>query len=101
MIQELFGRTLRVGTDIERSGFQGHLTHCTNISNAARCPHGTPSPYRRCGISENHATQRGNRRQTIFFAPADYALYRDLLAERCRKASVEVWAYCLVPIMCT
>jgi putative transposase len=37
----------------------------------------------------HHVTQRGNRRQTIFFEPADYALYRDLLAERCRKASVE------------
>jgi putative transposase len=45
----------------------------------------------------HHVTQRGNRRQTIFFEPADYALYRDLLAERCRKASVEVWAYCLMP----
>jgi putative transposase len=45
----------------------------------------------------HHVTQRGNRRQTIFFEPSDYALYRDLLAERCRKASVEVWAYCLMP----
>jgi REP element-mobilizing transposase RayT len=45
----------------------------------------------------HHVTQRGNRRQTIFFEPADYALYRDLLAERCHKASVEVWAYCLMP----
>jgi putative transposase len=45
----------------------------------------------------HHVTQRGNRREAIFFGPADYALYRDLLAERCRKASVEVWAYCLMP----
>jgi putative transposase len=45
----------------------------------------------------HHVTQRGNRRQTIFFEPADYAVYRDLLAERCHKASVEVWAYCLMP----
>jgi len=45
----------------------------------------------------HHVTQRGNRRQQIFFEPSDYALYRDLLAERCRKASVEVWAYCLMP----
>jgi len=45
----------------------------------------------------NHVTQRGNRRQTIFFEPADYALYRDLLAERCRRASIEVRAYCLMP----
>src|SRR5882672_4557138 len=42
-------------------------------------------------------TQRGNRRQQVFFEPSDYAFYRDLLAERCRKASVEVWAYCLMP----
>ena len=41
----------------------------------------------------HHVTQRGNRRQAVFFDPSDYAPYRDLLAERCRKASVEVWAY--------
>jgi putative transposase len=45
----------------------------------------------------HHVTQRGNRRQTVFFEPSDYALYRDLFAERCRKAAVEVWAYCLMP----
>jgi putative transposase len=45
----------------------------------------------------HHVTQRGNRRQPIFFEPSDYALYRDLLAEQCRKAAVEVWAYCLMP----
>ena len=45
----------------------------------------------------HHVTQRGNRRQPVFFEPTDYALYRDLLAEQCRKAAVEVWAYCLMP----
>jgi len=45
----------------------------------------------------HHVTQRGNRRQTIFFEPADYALYRDLLAERCRKAFVGVSACRLMP----
>jgi putative transposase len=45
----------------------------------------------------HHVIQRGNRRRTVFFEPSDYALYRDLLAERCHKASVEVWAYCLMP----
>jgi hypothetical protein len=33
----------------------------------------------------HHVTQRGNRRQRVFFEPADFALYRDLLAERCAK----------------
>jgi putative transposase len=45
----------------------------------------------------HHVTQRGNRRQPIFFEPDDYVLYRDLLAEHCRSASVEIWAYCLMP----
>jgi len=45
----------------------------------------------------HHVTQRGNRRQKIFFEDGDYALYRDLLAERCRNAGVVVWAYCLMP----
>ena len=41
----------------------------------------------------HHVTQRGNCRQTVFFEPSDYALYRDHLAERCRKAAVEVCNY--------
>ena len=39
----------------------------------------------------HHVTQRGNRRAPVFFEEADYALYRDLMGERCRKASVECW----------
>src|SRR5438132_6701822 len=45
----------------------------------------------------HHVTQRGNRRQKVFFEDGDYALCRDLLAERCRKAGVAVWSYCLLP----
>lgn len=45
----------------------------------------------------HHVTQRGNGRARTFFADADYALYRDLLAEHCRAAGVEVWAWCLMP----
>ena len=41
--------------------------------------------------------QRGNRRQAVFFGDEDYALYRDLLSTRCRKAGVEVWSCCLMP----
>jgi putative transposase len=29
----------------------------------------------------------------LFEQPDDYALYRDLLAERCRANSVACWAY--------
>ena len=45
----------------------------------------------------HHVTQRGNGRARTFFGEADYALYRDLLAENCRAADVEVWAWCLMP----
>jgi putative transposase len=44
-----------------------------------------------------HVTQRGNRRQQTFFEDADYALYRDLLAQSAERAEAEVWAYCLMP----
>ena len=45
----------------------------------------------------HHVTQRGNGRARTFFGDDDYALYRDLLAENCRAAEVEVWAWCLMP----
>ncbi|MEO7027367.1 MAG: transposase [Caulobacteraceae bacterium] len=45
----------------------------------------------------HHVTQRGNRRQQVFFGDDDYAAYRALLAEGCKSAEVEVWGYCLMP----
>jgi putative transposase len=45
----------------------------------------------------HHITQRGNGRQQTFFADADYALYRDLLAESLNAAGVACWAWVLMP----
>ena len=45
----------------------------------------------------HHVTQRGNRRQQVFFRDDDYAVYGGLLAEGCRAAGVAIWAYCLMP----
>jgi putative transposase len=45
----------------------------------------------------HHVTQRGNRQQALFLGPEDYALYRDLIAERCRANGVTCWAYTLMP----
>ncbi len=45
----------------------------------------------------HRVTQRGNRQQALFAEPGDYALYRDLLAERRRANGVACWAYCLMP----
>jgi putative transposase len=42
----------------------------------------------------HHVTQRGNRRERAFFCDDDDALYRDLLAEACRREGVAVWSYC-------
>ena len=45
----------------------------------------------------HHVTQRGNRRQTVFFSDEDYEAYKALVAEHCAAAGVAVWAYCLMP----
>ena len=45
----------------------------------------------------HHITQRGNRRQDVFFEEADYLAYCDLMGEWCAKRAVQVWAYCLMP----
>jgi putative transposase len=45
----------------------------------------------------HHVTQRGNGRAQTFFGDADYALYRDLLAEHAAAAGVAVWAWVLMP----
>jgi putative transposase len=45
----------------------------------------------------HHVTQRGNRRQMLFTEEGDYALYRDLMAERCKANGVVCMAYCLMP----
>jgi putative transposase len=45
----------------------------------------------------HHVTQRGNRRQQVFFGDDDYRAYERLLSDGCARAGVEVWAYCLMP----
>ena len=43
-----------------------------------------------------HVTQRGNRRQPVFFSDADRGLYLTLLREQSQRYGLEVWAYCLM-----
>lgn len=45
----------------------------------------------------HHVTQRGNRRERVFFSPHDYRLYRRILAEAAGEAATAIWAYCLMP----
>jgi len=44
----------------------------------------------------HHITQRGNRRQAVFFTEDDYRVYIKLMAEWCAHFKVEIWAYCLM-----
>lgn len=45
----------------------------------------------------HHVTQRGNRGMRVFFNADDSSAYKALLAEHCKKAEVEVLAWCLMP----
>ncbi len=44
----------------------------------------------------HHITQRGNRRQQVFFDDGDYAAYIELLSEWCGEFGVEIGSYCLM-----
>ena len=44
----------------------------------------------------HHITQRGNRRQDVFFTDRDYEHYLELLVEWCAHEGIEIWAYCLM-----
>lgn len=43
----------------------------------------------------HHITQRGNRREDVFFDEADRVAYLAWLGEYCAKYKVKVLAYCL------
>jgi putative transposase len=45
----------------------------------------------------HHVTQRGNRRQSVFFCDEDYLSYVKLMAFWCCKHGVDIWAWCLMP----
>src|SRR5262245_8130602 len=44
----------------------------------------------------HHVTQRGNRREPVFFSDSDRAAYLACLDDHCRKHAVEVLGYCLM-----
>lgn len=56
-----------------------------------------PRPARMvCPDLPHHITQRGNRRQPIFFTDADRRAYLTLLAERCTATGTRCLAWCLM-----
>ena len=44
----------------------------------------------------HHITQRGNRREDIFFTDEDRELYLTWLRDYCKEHRVEILAYCLM-----
>jgi len=44
----------------------------------------------------HHVTQRGVRKNDVFFCHDDYELYISLLSEFCKKSGTEIWSYCLM-----
>jgi len=44
----------------------------------------------------HHVTQRGNRREDVFFADADYLRYLELLGQYAGKHDLDIVAYCLM-----
>ena len=45
----------------------------------------------------HQVTQRGNRREPIFFEPGDQQIYLDLLAAQLKRYGVACRGYCLMP----
>ena len=45
----------------------------------------------------HHVTQRGTRRQDVFFSDEDYESYIGMVAECAKKFGVEIWSWCLMP----
>ena len=45
----------------------------------------------------HHVTQRGNRRQQVFFGDGDYATCVELMSEICGEARTRVRAHCPMP----
>ncbi len=45
----------------------------------------------------HHVTQRGNRREPVFFEDGDQLRYLAFLKEGAEKSGTAIWAYCLMP----
>lgn len=45
----------------------------------------------------HHVTQRGVRRDTVFFEESDYVQYLSLVADLLGDSDMSFWAYCLMP----
>ena len=45
----------------------------------------------------HHVTQRGNRREPVFFGEDDYRAYLDLVSAAAQRSGTAIWAYCLMP----
>jgi len=49
-----------------------------------------------CARVPHHITQRGNRRENVFFTDSDRIAYLKWLGEYAKKYNVDILAYCLM-----
>ena len=45
----------------------------------------------------HHATQRGDRRERVFFDDDDCGTYLELISAAAKRSGTAVWSYCLMP----
>jgi putative transposase len=45
----------------------------------------------------HHVTQRGNRREQVFFEDDDYRAYLALVGRAAQASGTQIWGYCLMP----
>lgn len=66
---------------------------------SSRNPRSIMPKFSRVVVPEypHHVTQRGSRRQQVFFCEEDYQAYTELVAQAKAGADAEIWAYCLMP----
>jgi len=76
--------------EIEISEIRGHNTQLCYPPAMARLARVVLPGY------PHHITQRGNRRQDVFFNDSDYEYYLELLRQWCAYEGIEIWAYCLM-----
>lgn len=72
---------------------KGDATFFVSINNNWRMPRLSRTIF--AGVP-HHVTQRGNRREDVFFSEEDRSVYLGWLKAYCDKYKVEILAYCLM-----
>src|SRR5690606_14166390 len=93
------GREMRgLFTEFARCHFDFKVVHWIELSKLSpHCSSATMARLARVVVPglPHHVTQRGNRRERVFFEDGDQLRYLAFLTEGMRKSGTAIWAYCL------